>query len=295
MEAPGRERPVAERPAHALIPATAGIGLRPPHHEELVRSRPAAGWIEVHSESYFADGGTQLERLLRARSLYPLSLHGVGMSLGSSDAFDVEHARKLARLVGWSEPAFVSEHLCWGSVGGVHFNDLLPLPLTEEALEHMIARVEQLQDHLGRSILIENVSSYLQFTQSRIPEWEFLAALSARSGCGLLIDVNNVYVSACNHGFDARNYLSALPRHRVQEVHLAGHTRNHHEDREILIDTHSAPVCDAVWELYDFALQCFGPVPTLIEWDTDLPGLEVLLAEAAEANRRLNRVHALAA
>ena len=289
------ESPVPERPAPAPLPAIAGIGLRAPHQEELARDRPAAGWIEVHSENYFAGGGTQIERLLSARSLYPLSLHGVGMSLGSTDAFDVEHARKLERLVDLSEPAFVSEHLCWGSVGGVHFNDLLPLPLTEEALEHMIVRVGQLQEFLGRSILVENVSSYLQFRHSQIPEWEFLTALSARSGCGLLIDVNNVYVSACNHGFDARRYLSALPRHRVHELHLAGHARNRYEDREVLIDTHSAPVCEAVWELYDFALECFGAVPTLIEWDADLPALEVLLAEAAEATRRLNRVHALAA
>jgi len=289
------DAPCVERTAPAPIPAIAGIGLRAAHQEQLARERPTVGWVEVHSENYFADGGKQIERLLSVRSHYPLSLHGVGMSLGSTDAFDVEHARKLERLIDWSEPAFVSEHLSWGSVGGVHFNDLLPLPLTEEALEHMIARVGELQDYLGRSILIENVSSYLQFTQSQMPEWEFLSGLSARSGCGLLLDVNNVYVSACNHGFDARRYLSALPRHRVQELHLAGHTRNRHEDREILIDSHDAPVCEAVWELYDFALECFGPVPTLIEWDTDLPALGVLLAEAAEANRRLNRVHALAA
>jgi uncharacterized protein (UPF0276 family) len=277
------------------IPAIAGIGLRTPHQEEIARERPAAGWLEVHSENYFADGGTQIERLMNARSLYPLSLHGVGMSLGSTDPLDPEHVRRLKRLVGWSEPAFVSEHLSWGSVQGIHLNDLLPLPLTEEALALMIERVDQLQNHLGRQILVENVSSYLQFAHAEIAEWDFLAALGSQAGCGLLVDVNNVYVSASNHGFDARQYLSALPRHLVQELHLAGHSRNRYGGREILIDTHSAPVCDAVWELYDFALSCFGPLPTLIEWDADLPSLEVLLAEAGKANRHLHNAHALAA
>lgn len=277
------------------IPAIAGIGLRAPHQDELLRERPRTGWLEVHSENYFADGGMQIERLMQARSRYPVSVHGVGMSLGSTDPLDREHLRKLKRLIDWSEPAFVSEHMSWGSAGGIHLNDLLPLPLTEEALAHLIARVGQLQDCLGRTILVENISSYLQFSHSRIPEWEFLAALAAESGCGLLIDVNNVYVSACNHGFDARRYLAALPRHRVRELHLAGHSRNRYGEREILIDTHSTPVCEAVWDLYDFALECYGPLPTLIEWDADIPALEVLLAEAANADRRLERVHALAA
>jgi len=260
-----------------------------------VRERPAVGWLEVHSENYFADGGMQIERLMNARSLYPLSLHGVGMSLGSTDPLDAEHVRRLKRLVGWSKPAFISEHLSWGSVHGTHLIDLLPLPLTEEALALIIARVGQLQDELGRQILVENVSSYLQFAEMQIAEWDFLAALGEEAGCGLLVDVNNVYVSACNHGFDARRYLSALPRHLVRELHVAGHSRNRHGDREILIDTHSAPVCDEVWDLYEFSLRCFGPVPTLIEWDADLPPLEVLLAEAGKADRCLDKVHALAA
>ena len=288
--------PFNERAAPAgPIPAIAGIGLRTPHQEQLVRERPLVGWLEVHSENYFADGGLQVERLMAARASYPLSLHGVGLSLGSTDPLDRDHLRRLKRLVGWSEPAFVSEHLCWGSVNGTHLNDLLPLPQTEEALRHMIARVREVQDELGRQVLIENISSYLQFTHSRLTEWDFLSALATESGCGLLVDVNNIYVSACNHGFDARQYLAALPRRAVQELHLAGHSRNRYGDREILIDTHAAPVCDAVWELYEAALQCFGPVPTLIEWDAELPTLEVLLAEAAKADRRLEQVHALAA
>jgi len=277
------------------IPASAGIGLRTPHQDRVVRERPPVGWLEVHSENFFADGGAQIERLMSARSLYPLSLHGVGLSLGSTDPLDRDHLRRLKRLAAWSEPAYISEHLSWGSVQGTHLNDLLPLPYTQEALLHMVDRVGQIQHELGRRILIENVSSYLQFVDSPMTEWDFLGALVQESGCALLLDVNNVYVSACNHGFDARRYLSALSGARVHELHLAGHTRNRYEHRDILIDTHSAPVCDAVWELYDFALDCFGPVPTLIEWDADIPALEVLLAEADKANVRLQRAHALAA
>jgi len=277
------------------IPAKSGIGLRSQHHEAIVREQPHIAWLEAHSENYFADGGAQIEHLSKARELYPLSLHGVGLSLGSTDPLNIEHLRKLKRLVNWSEPAFISEHLSWGSVDGTFLNDLLPLPYTEEALTLMISRVMQLQDYLGQQILIENLSSYLQFSCAQLTEWNFLTALSQESGCGLLVDVNNVYVSSRNHGFDAYEYLSALPRKTVKELHLAGHTVNHYGDREILIDTHSAPVCDAVWQLYAHALQCFGAVPTLIEWDTDLPALDVLVAEADKANGYLENAHALAA
>lgn len=291
------EVPSAAHPAAlaGLVPATAGIGLRTPHQAQIVRDRPAVGWLEVHSENYFADGGMQIERLMSARSVYPISLHGVGLSLGSTDSLDREHLRRLRRLVERCQPAMVSEHLSWGSVEGTHLNDLLPLPLTEEALLHMSAHVRELQDFLGRQILIENPSSYLRFAGEQLSEWEFLGELANHSDCGLLVDVNNVYVSARNHGFDARSYLSALPRGRVSELHLAGHTTRRFGEREILIDTHSASVCEAVWDLYEFALACFGPVPTLIEWDTDIPALEVLLAEASKANRHLERLHALAA
>jgi uncharacterized protein (UPF0276 family) len=282
-------------PVRGSIPAQAGIGLRAAHHEAIVREHPAIGWLEVHSENYFADGGAQIEHLAKARALYPLSLHGVGLSLGSTDPLDTEHLRKLKRLVQWSEPAFVSEHLSWSSVDGNFLNDLLPLPYTEEALTHMIQRVQQVQDFLGRQILIENISSYLQFNGVQLAEWEFLAGLANESGCGLLVDVNNVYVSACNHGFDAHQFLSALPRTTVQELHLAGHSLNHYGDREILIDTHSAPVCDAVWKLYAHALSCFGPLPTLLEWDTDIPALDVLVAEAKKAGPYLEYAHALVA
>jgi uncharacterized protein (UPF0276 family) len=277
------------------IPVRAGIGLRAPHHDIIVRDRPAIGWVEAHSENYFADGGAQLEHLARVRALYPLSLHGVGLSLGSADPLDAEHLRKLKRLVDWAEPQYVSEHLSWGSFGGTFLNDLLPLPYTDEALAHMSRRVDQLQDFLGRQVLIENISSYLKFNGAQFAESEFLAALARATGCGLLVDVNNVYVSARNHRFDPYRYLTALRGTQVRELHLAGHTVNRHDDHEILIDTHSAPVCDAVWQLYQHALDCFGPVPTLIEWDTDIPALDVLVDEAHKADEYLERCHALAA
>jgi uncharacterized protein (UPF0276 family) len=281
--------------ASSSIPAQAGIGLRSVHHEAMWRERPFIGWVEAHSENYFADGGFQLEQLARVRELYPLSLHGVGLSLGSVDPLDTEHLRKLRRLIAWSRPALVSEHLSWGSFQGTFLNDLLPLPYTEEALRHMIQRVGELQDFLGRQVLIENISSYLQFNGAQLQEWEFLAALGRESGCGLLVDVNNIYVSACNHGFDPMHYLASIPRGAVQEIHLAGHAVNRHGSGEILIDTHSTPVCPAVWELYQFALTCFGPLPTLIEWDADIPELAVLVGEAHKADRYLEQSRALAA
>jgi uncharacterized protein len=282
-------------PAQRPIPARAGIGLRARHHDDLLRERPPVGWLEAHSENYFADGGAQLDYLLKLRELYPLSLHGVGLSLGSTDALDREHMRRLERLVHLAEPGLVSEHLCWGSVNGTFANDLLPLPYTEEALRHMIRRVGELQDFLGRQILIENVSSYLQFACSEIPEWEFLAALAFESNCGVLLDVNNIYVSSRNHGFDARKFISHVAPVGVQEIHLAGHTVKPLECGEILIDTHSAPVCAAVWDLYEFAIARCGRVPTLIEWDAELPALDVLVAEAARADFHMERRRDIAA
>lgn len=280
---------------HGSIPARAGIGLRSPHHADLLAERPAVAFLEVHSENFFAEGGAQLEYLAQVRELYPLSLHGVGLSLGSTDPLNREHLWRLQRLAQMTNPAFVSEHLSWGSVGGVYLNDLLPLPYTEEALAHMIDRVRTVQDILGRQILLENVSSYLRYAHSHIEEWDFLAALANEADCGLLLDVNNVYVSSRNHGFDARTYLSKLPIARVFEMHLAGHSINRHRDREILIDTHSRPVCDEVWSLYGFALERFGATPTLIEWDTDLPALSELVSEARKADSFLERCHAVAA
>lgn len=247
--------------------------------------RPAIGWFEAHTENYFAAGGAQRRYLEKVRADYPLSLHGVGLSLGSTDPLNLAHLQSVGRLVRDFEPLLVSEHLSWSSVDGRFTNDLLPLPYTEEALEHMISRVMTVQDALGRQILIENVSSYIQFNHSTLPEWEFLAALAKRSGCGILLDVNNVYVSACNHGFDAHTYIQGIPRGTVKELHVAGHTSRLVGEQMVLIDTHDRPVCDAVWMLYDFTVGLLGPVPTIVEWDADIPALDVLMAEAAKADR----------
>jgi uncharacterized protein (UPF0276 family) len=271
------------------VPVSAGIGLRTQHHADIVTHRPNVGWLEVHSENYFADGGPALEHLERARALYPLSLHGVGLSLGSADALHEEHLRRLKRLADRMEPSLVSEHLSWGSVDGTFLNDLLPLPYTHEALTHMAARVQQVQEYLGRQILIENVSSYLQYADAEMTEPEFLVELAKTSGCGLLIDVNNIYVSARNHGCDAHRYLATIPPEFVYELHLAGHSIDRYDDREILIDTHSTHVCADVWKLYEHALRLFGARPTLIEWDANIPELAVLTAEAQRANQYLRK------
>lgn len=288
-------KPVLSRLGPGSIPARAGIGLRAEHYDAVLEDRPPVGWLEVHSENYFGAGGKPLDYLECIRARYPLSLHGVGLSIGSTDPLNRQHLAKLKELIRRFEPALVSEHLSWSSVGGRYFNDLLPLPYTEEALDHMVARVAQVQDALGRQILIENPSSYLQYVESAIPEWEFLVELAERTGCGVLLDVNNIYVSACNHGFDATAYLQAVPRHIVREIHLAGFTVNRVDGGEILIDTHNQPVWPPVWALYRQAVQRFGRIPTLIEWDTDLPELTVLVDEAYRADAILEETHAQAA
>jgi uncharacterized protein (UPF0276 family) len=272
-----------------------GIGLRSPHHAEVLATRPRVGWLEVHAENFYAAGGAAPRLLARVREQWPLSLHGVGLSLGGTDPLSRMHLDALRRLVRDFEPALVSEHACWSSFDGVHYNDLLPLPYTEEALRHLVQRVAAVQDHLGRRILVENVSSYVQFAASTLGEGEFLAALAAESGCGLLLDVNNVYVSARNHRLDPLALLDAVPVGTVGEIHVAGHSRVEHAGREILIDTHGAPVCDDVWRLYTAALARFGDVPTLVEWDADLPPLSALLAEAHRADEIRDRALAVAA
>jgi hypothetical protein len=278
------------------LPASrSGIGLRAQHHAEFLERRPAVGWVETHSENHFAHGGVQREVLAEVCACYPLSLHGVGLSIGSTDPLDQTHLAGLARLVRDFNPVLVSEHLAWSSVDGRFMNDLLPLPFTEEALRHTAARVRAVQEVLGRQILIENVSSYLEAKHSEMAEWEFLVALSAESGCAILLDVNNIHVNAINHRFDPLVYLNFIPPRAVREIHLAGHSSRRSGAREILIDTHSAPVCDAVWRLYGAAIERYGPVPTLIEWDADLPTLDVLLGEAKKIEQVLRVRHADAA
>lgn len=269
-------------------PAAAGIGLRAPHVHEVIDTRPPIGWLEVHAENYLG-GGPALRSLDQLRPSYPISLHGVGLSLGSADAPDACHLRRLAALIGRIEPVLVSEHLSWSITGGVYLNHLLPLPYTDESLGLLCRHVDQTQIALGRQILIENPSSYLRFRDSPIPEPEFLAELARRTGCGLLCDVNNIYVSAHNLGFDAMAYVDALPRASVGEIHVAGHARNDADGLTILIDDHGSRVSLDVWQLYAHALSRFGPVATLVEWDTDIPTLDTLLAEAGAADGLLSR------
>jgi len=256
-----------------------GIGLRAQHYAELLERRPALAFVEVHSENYFGAGGAALAWLERTRAIYPLSLHGVGLSLGSWDPLDTGHLERLRGLVQRFEPAFVSEHLSWSSIGGRHANDLLPLPLDEEAIRHVAGRIGQAQEFLGRELLVENVSAYVRLGESAMPEWEFVSEVARRSGCRLLLDVNNIWVNAANHGFDPDHYLEAIAPELVAEIHLAGFERT----QDLLVDTHGAPVAEEVWGLYARAIARFGARPTLIEWDTDLPALDVLLAEAARA------------
>lgn len=269
----------------------AGIGLRAPHYPEFLGARPAAGWIEVHSENYFGAGGRDRQVLERLRRDYPVSLHGVGLGLGSVEGYSEEHERRLHALADWVQPAFVSEHLAWGGLAGRHFNDLLPLPFSREALELVAGRVTRLQDRLRRRILLENVTAYLEIGPGEMSEGDFLAALVLRTGCGLLLDVNNLYVNQVNLGRDPLAVMAALDPRSVEEIHLAGHFAGEH----CLVDTHGARVAQPVWRLYDAALARFGAVPTLIEWDTDVPPLEVLLQEAATAQARMDSPHALAA
>ena len=273
------------------LPAVAGIGLRSPHVARVRAERPPIAWFEVHSENYFVDGGPALAALDAIRAQYPISLHGVGLSLGSADALDPVHLARLKRLVARIEPAAVSEHLCWGRVDGRHLNDLLPLPFTDEALALVCDRVDAVQTALRRPLLVENISAYLRFESDAMAEWDFVAAVARRSGCKLLFDVNNVYVNAVNHGFDPRAYLDAIPADAVAEIHLAGFDAS----GPCLIDTHGARVAPPVWALYRATIERFGPKPTLIEWDTDLPALEVLEDEAAIAQSVLESSDAVVA
>ncbi|MBI3512725.1 MAG: DUF692 domain-containing protein [Proteobacteria bacterium] len=267
-----------------VVNRRAGIGLRAPHYAAVLADRPAVGWLEIHPENVLI-GGSALATVEALRADYPISLHAVGLSLGSADGIDRRHLRRLGALVARLEPVLVSDHLSWSTMGGAFLNDLLPLPLTEESLALVSRHVDHVQEALRRPLLVENPSSYLAFTQSTLSEPEFLAALVARTGCRLLCDVNNVQVSAHNLGFDPVAYLKALPRDAVAEIHLAGHSRNRADGAEVLIDDHGSPVADPVWSLYRRALARFGHVPTLIEWDSNIPELPVLCAEAAKADR----------
>ena len=277
----------AQRANDPISPAAslpkAGVGLRFQHHRTLIDERPPVGFVEVHSENYLG-GGPAIKHLQAARREYPVSLHGVGLSLGSAEGLDANHLQRICDLADRIDPLFVSEHISWSVTGGVYLNDLLPMPYTEEALAAFCANVQRMQNALKRPVQVENPSSYLQFAHSTIPEWEFVAEISKRTGCGLLLDVNNIYVSACNHGLDAIRYLQAMPRSAVREIHLAGHTARQIGDRTLRIDDHGSAVCEEVWALYGEAIRLLGPVPTLIEWDSRIPPLADIVAEAAKAD-----------
>jgi uncharacterized protein (UPF0276 family) len=276
------------------VPASAGIGLRRPHHRLLLESERRTGWLEAHAENYMS-GGWSHHVLARLRETYSISLHGVGLSLGGAGKLEAGHLQRLRRLVREIEPGLVSEHVAWCGHDGLYLNDLLPLPWTEEALANLVAHIDQAQTALGRSILIENPSSYLAFRHAEMREEEFLIEACRRSGCGLLLDINNVYVSARNLGFDPAAYLRAIPGGLVQEIHLAGHSRREVDGVELRIDDHGSTVDPAVWALYRATIARIGPRPTLIEWDSEIPPLELLLAEAAKAEGILNDVRPAAA
>jgi uncharacterized protein (UPF0276 family) len=268
-------------------PAGVGIGLRAPHYRAFLEGSPKTDWLEVHSENYFGAGGYDLHVLDRVRERYPVSLHGVGLALGSVDdtvagqARFERHLDSLARLVDRIQPALVSEHLAWGALGARHYNDLLPLPRTAEAIAHVAGRIERVQERLRRPILVENIAAYVAFADDALGEAEFVGEVARRSGCGVLLDVNNVYVNAVNHGVDAVAIIDAMPARSVRQLHLAGHA----SAAGVLIDDHGSRVAPPVWALYEHALARFGAVPTLVEWDTDVPALDVLVAEADAARR----------
>jgi len=267
-----------------------GVGLRPQHYPAVLERGAARAlevdWFEAISENYMVGGGRPLRILEQVRGFSPLVLHGVSLNIGSADPLDAGYLDSLAALCTRFEPAWVSDHLCWTGQGGRNLHDLLPLPYTEEVQRYVAERVRRVQGRLGRRIALENVSSYAAFTADAMPEWEFLAGIAEQADCGILLDVNNVYVSAHNHGFDADAYLAAMPPQRVFQIHLAGHATQ----GPLLIDTHDHPVCDEVWALYERALRHLGPVSTLIEWDDHIPDWDELVAEAAKARTILERV-----
>lgn len=274
----------------APIPAQAGIGLRSHHFREILDAPPPVAWMETHPENYFGDGGLPLRVLERIRGRYPLSFHGVGLSLGSIDPIDHVHLHKLKALIDRFDPAFVSEHLSWSSVGGRFLNELLPLPSTEESLNHVCSRIDEIQNALQRPLLVENITRYLTWRDSTIPEGEFIATVSRRTGCGILLDLNNVYVNAVNFHMDPFEFLDAIPAAAVWEIHLAGFDRF----GRWLIDTHGETVYPEVWGLFQWAIHHYGPRPTLIEWDTNMPPVSVLVDQAQEADAILGGCHVAA-
>ena len=258
-----------------------GLGLRTDHYRDFIDASPRVDWLEVISENYLVPGGKPLYFLDRIRRDYPMVMHGVSLSIGGTDPFDADYLKQLKALVDRIQPAWISDHVCWTGTESLNLHDLLPMPYTRAALRHLTARLQQVQDYFGRSLLMENVSSYVTYQADEMSEWEFIAELATRSGCDLLLDVNNVYVSSINHGFDPHVFIDAMPAQHVRQIHLAGH-----EDHgSYIIDTHDHPVCDAVWDLYAYTIRRLGMVPTMIERDDNIPPLAELITELDAARR----------
>jgi len=276
-------QPVPEKPVRET-----GIGLRGQHYKDILDEKPDIGWIEVHTENFFG-GGSHRHYLSKARELYPLSFHCIGMSLGSDQPPDENHLRQVKELINIYEPFLVSDHLSWSASGNAHMNDLLPLPYTKDVLTRFCENVDHAQNTFGRKILIENPTSYIAFAANEMKEYEFLNEVAKRTGCGILLDINNIYVQAYNHGTETTCYINSFSRDIVEEIHLAGPTRRDLEGGSLLIDTHNCPVMPEVWALYEYAINHLGNVTTLIEWDSDLPALEKLVAEADKAQAVIDK------
>ncbi|WP_115221946.1 DUF692 domain-containing protein [Legionella donaldsonii] len=263
-----------------------GLGLRPEHYEEILQQKPSLDWLEIITENYLIPGGKPLYYLDKIRQDYPLVMHGVSLSLGSTDPLDKTYLKEVKLLAERIEPVWISDHLCWTGIHGLNMHDLLPLPYTEEAINHLASRIIEIQDYLGRQILIENVSSYLTFLQSDLTEWEFITEISNRADCYILCDVNNIYVSSVNHHFNALEYINGIPPRRVAQIHLAGHS----DHGDYIIDTHDAPIVKPVWDLYAKAIERLGPVSTMIERDDNIPPLSDLLVELNQARNIANNL-----
>ncbi|WP_261843755.1 MNIO family bufferin maturase [Aliamphritea ceti] len=273
--------------------AFVGVGLRQAHYQAVIDQAPSLGWFEVHSENYFNPGGPNHYFLQCVRDHYPLSLHGVGMSVGSTDPLDMNYLASLKQLIDRYEPFLVSDHISWSRHNGEYFPDLYPLPFTADVIQHLVSRIQQVQEYLGRKLILENVSSYVTFAESEMSEWDFLNEVTARSGCQLLLDVNNVAVNSCNHGFAATDFIAGISPCSVAEIHLSGAAHKIINQQPFIIDSHDAEVADSVWSLYQQAIERFGVVPSLIEWDSQMPDLQVLVDQAAIASEILGEcVHA---
>lgn len=279
------------RPPLNELPAAPGVGYKNMHFREILESPGDVAWLEIHAENYMGSGGRPRAQILKLREQFPFSCHGVGLSIGGEEDLDTEHLARLKALIAWMEPESFSEHLAWSTHEGYYFNDLLPLPYTEDTLSRVCLHVEQTQEWVGRRMLLENPSNYFEFEESTIDEIDFLTEIAAKSGCGLLLDVNNVFVSSTNRRTDPIDYLDRFPMHLVGEIHLGGHAEDDDPDGDtLLIDDHASEVSDPVWGLYAHAMNRSGPLPTLVEWDNDVPDWSTLSAEASRAAAILSRV-----